>query len=103
PVRPAVTTPQPGWRQRLTGRFFPSLGLSPFAAAFAAALLLVSVALGAWLVTARQQNRTLVVQLNQRRNEATENAELRTRIEELERRQSELSAQAAAQQAAGQE
>lgn len=103
PARIVPATPPPNWRSRLTGQLKHLPSFSPLTMAMTAALLLLTLALGVWLLTMRQQNRVLVAQLNQQHNEAAENAPLRERIEELERRQSELSAQSAGQQTAGQE
>lgn len=103
PTRPASIAPRVNWWQHLAGRLFPVAGFGPFAAVLTATLLLVSVALGAWLLSLRQQNRAVVAQLNQKRSEAVEDAELRSRVEELQRQQAELRAQLAQQSPAGQE
>ena len=95
--------PPPNWRSRLTERIKQLPSISPLAMAMTSALLLLTLALGVWLLTLRQQNRMLVEQLEQQRNEAAENEPLRARIEELERQQSELSAQSAEQPSVGQE
>jgi hypothetical protein len=111
PQRIVPATP-PNWRQRLTGELKRLRSSSPLAVAMTAVLLLISLMLGVWLLTLRQQNRILVAQLNQQRIEAVENAELIAsvkeaaliaRVEELERRQTELSMESAGQQTAGQE
>ncbi len=68
-----------------------------------AALLIVSILLGAWLLNVRQQNRALVARLNQQGSAAAENVALQTRVGELQREQSALSARMAQQQSSGQE
>ena len=103
PARMVPTTPPPNWRSRLTGQLKGLPSFSPLAMAMTTASLLLALALGVWLLTLRQQNRVLVAQLDQQRNEAAANEPLRTRIEELERRQSELSAQSAGQPSAEQD
>jgi hypothetical protein len=96
PARAIAPARRLSWWQRLTA-------FDPLAVALAAALLIISVALGAWLLSIRQQNRALVAQLNRQRSEAAENIALRDRIEELQRRQTELSAPPPAGPSDGQE
>src|SRR5688572_17140250 len=85
PTRIAPTTPPPNWRSRLTGQLKRLTSFNPLAMAMLTAMLRLTLALGVWLLTLRQQNRMLVAELDQQRNESAENAPLRTRIEALER------------------
>ena len=99
PTSVVPLTPPPNLWQRLAGQLGRLSSLGPRAVALTAALLLFSLALGIWLLTLKRENRVLVAQLDQQRNAAADKAALRTRIEELQRQQSALNAQAAGQAA----
>ncbi|MFN7947755.1 MAG: hypothetical protein U0Z53_20570 [Blastocatellia bacterium] len=83
PARTEARANAASWWPRLTG-------FNPLLSALTAALLIISVALGAWLVRERRQLRA---QLNQQQPEAAENAALRQQLAELQRREAELRSQ----------
>lgn len=96
PARTAAPSDGSSWWQRLTG-------FNPLLSALTAALLVISVALGAWLVRERQQSRALSAQLKRQQQEAAENAALRNQLAALQRREAELRSQLEKQPASGQD
>ena len=96
PARTEAHANATSWWPRLTG-------FNPLLATLTVALLIISVALGVWLVRERWQARALSAQLNRQHQEAAENAALRNRLAEFERREAELRSQLAKQPASGQD
>lgn len=93
-----VHTPPPeNWRRRLALLIKRRASFSPLALAITTALLLVTLGLGVWLLTLRQQNQTLVARLNEQRDQFAESPPDAS-AEDQQRRQSEPTAQPAGQE-----
>lgn len=78
---------QPSTSAPWLSRFFALF--NPLTATLTAALLLVSLALGAAWLSFRRQNQTLIAQVQQQREELSEAAALKTQIAVLQRQQAE--------------
>lgn len=79
-LQPSAPAP---WWSRLVALF------NPLTATLTAALLLVSLALGAAWLSFRRQNQTLTAQVQQQREELTAAATLKAQLSELQRQQAE--------------
>jgi len=100
PLAPALvgqTTTQENWRRGWASQLKRLTSLSPLAMA-TAALFVVILLLGVWLLDLRHQNRMLVAQLNQQRDEFAESEPPNKDAEDSQSPRSEVSAPPAGQE-----
>lgn len=95
---PLLSEQKPGLLPRIVHRLLTIPGFSPLALALTTALLMICLALGAWLAAMFAQNRFLNAQLHDKTQEAAseqseDSAALRTRLEETQRQLLEIRGQ----------